>query len=638
MVMQISDYAGMARVAPERSPQQCGPATQSAQQGQQAAQDIVSQLDMLSGFPNEIYYDRQRYTDDLEGSGLFKLSIPEFSEALQLAKEDPEYAAAFFNELGPETTAAFFANYESLINGGDSNLSPFDDRWNISSDEGIALLQDFSAALGNASSVTNGCFDGPAFMRDLVGAPLVVNGNEVPFDPELAAILVGNGDFSPESAAELGAYVLLNDDPPGLEPVDHYPSHREALFTPYSSAPSGANNAWSEALRGVMGNQASSELLNVPGVAERLLDPNLGTSSVSGVPRVNEIPALVGAVLEQPIADLGKDPGDPAAMGAIEAILLGGKEYHGRVNDDAANAMGRLYMNFAPEILNAGEGASAFALARNTELGRYLADSGPLQAGDGSFALTAALGADGTPPINPATTGPDPLRPGERFDDWGEALAYATAQYRNEVEAHGPPTKDAPGGGTYPDINALALEIADIDGEFLTGTYGAEAIVATDIDNANAFRQDVINIITDYAGFAVGLGPVNGNAFSFGATAYNTHMESSILEHFFPTDNAKGVFAEKVPDQLQQLLAPQMLRIVDSSARSGAITLPADLLDPTTGGLRTPEEGADTDAFSESLAEFIRDTPALHEAVDLARAQLEERINALDMGQYRGGG
>lgn len=311
--------------------------------------------------------------------------------------------------------------------------------------------------------------------------------------------------------------------------------------------------------------------------------------------------------------------------------------YYRGGGEPSVEGLGTYKMAFAPEILNAGEGASAFPLARNSELGRFLADSDPLQAGDGSFALTAALGATGSPPLDPEGVSAYPPYPStERFADWNQALAYATAQYRNQVEANGPPMKDAPGGGTYPDINALATEIADIDGEFLTGVYGAEAIKAADIDDANAHQQQVFNVLTDYAGYAVGLGPA-GATLSAGATLYNTHAESAVLEHFFPTDHAQRVFNETVPEHQQQLLAAQAVRIVDSAGQSGAVTLPPSLVDPQTGGLRVPEAGADADRFASDLADFIEATPALHEAVDLARAQLEERTNALDTGQYRGG-
>lgn len=610
--------------------------TGPALEGQQAAEDLRAQLEPLRGFPGTLYYYRGGGEPSVEGLGTYKYVLPDMTAALERAQDDPEFAAAFFNELGPATTADLASNYDALVNGNDNT---FDDRFNISDEAGIALLQDFAAALGSASRAGEGRFDGPAFMRELTGSTLEVGLSDVPFDPELAAILLNEGEYTPEAAAELGAYVLLNDDPPltDYEVQDPVPSHRETMMTAYSGAPHDANGAWPTALRGLMANRASSEVLNLDGVAERLLDPDLQTSSIHGVPRVNEIPALVGALLEQPVADLHANPSDPAAMGAVEALLLGGKHYHGRVNEEGANAFGRLYTAFAPEILNAGEGASAFPLARNSGLGRFLADSDPLQAGDGSFALTAALGATGTPPLDPQAASPDPFLPSTvRFADWNQALAYATAQYRNQVEANGPPMKDAPGGGTYPDLNALATEIADIDGEFLTGVYGAEAIKAADIDDANAHQQQVFNVLTDYAGYAVGLGPA-GATLSGGATLYNTHAEGAILEHFFPTDHAQRVFNETVPEHQQPLLAAQAVRIVDSAGQSGAVTLPPGLVDPQTGGLRVPEAGADADRFAADLADFIEATPALHEAIDLARSQLEERTNALDTGQYRGG-
>lgn len=624
---------------PENPATQCTPASGSGQEGQQAAQEIKQNFEPLRGFPEHVAQP------GTETAGIFQYYSEDVSAALQQARSDPEFAAAFFNELGPEVTANLIASYDAITSSGPMS----NDTYNISDEEGTAMLRDFGVALGAASRSGEGCFDGAGFMAQLTGRT-----EEQPrLDPELAAILLSEGEYTPEAAAELGAHVLLHDDPPGYEPIDQYRPHREALMTPYSGAPSDAIGAWPTALRGLLANGASSEVLAIQAtrgdgsvyspVAERLLDPGLITSSVvhngpagNAPPRVNEIPALAGAILEQPITDLGKNPSDGAAMAAVESLLLAGKHYHGDVNAESANSLGELYVAFAPEILNAGEGASAFPLARNSELGRYLADSGPLQAGDGSFTLTAALGATGTPPLNPDVALPPGMPPTERFTSWSDALAHATAQYRNEVEAHGPPNKDAPGGGTYPDLNALATEVADIDGEFLTGAYGAEAIKASDIDDANAFKQQVFNVISDYVGYAVGLGPA-GATLSAGATLYNTHAESAILEHFFPTDNAQRVFSESVPGHQQQLLAAQAVRIVDSAGQSGAVTLPESLRDPATGGLRVPAAGADAEQFAADLADFIESTPSVHEAVDLARSQLEERTNALDAGQYRGG-
>ena len=316
-------------------------------------------------------------------------------------------------------------------------------------------------------------------------------------------------------------------------------------------------------------------------------------------------------------------------------MLLAGSHYHGRVNADGASALGRMYVAFAPEILNAGEGASAHPLARDSALGRFLADSGPLAAGDGSYAITAALQADSTPPVDPTAAtppGPPGAPPTARFETWQAAVEHATAGYRSQVEAHGPPRH---GDGTGGSLDNLAREIADIDGEYLQGVFGYQAIVAADQDKANQARQGAFNIITDYAGYAVGLGP-QGPLVGAAATVYNTHLEGALLEAMFPTDAAQGTFDGHVPAEQQALLAAQATRIVDSAGRSGAIELPPALRDPASGGLRepAPEEAGQ---FARELAAFIESHPGIHHAVDLARTDLESRVTALDAGQYRGG-
>ncbi len=639
----LNSYA--AQPVPTSAAEQCSPGTPTAQQGQQAAQQIKENLQPLNGFPEHV---PQTGT---EAAGIYRFNHEDVSAALQKAKDDPAYAAAFFAELGPEVTANLVSSFDAITSSGPMA----NDTFYITDEQGAAMLQDFGAALGAASRSGEGCFNGPEFMRELTGR----ESDKPRLDPELAAILLNEGKYTPEAAAELGAHVLLNDDPPGYEPIDQHRPHREGLLTAYAGAPSDANGAWPTALRGLMANGASSEVLAIQSsrtgadgkpetyspVAERLLDPNLMTSSVvpngptgNAPPRVNEIPALVGALLEQPVTDLRSNPGDRAAMSAVESLVLGASHYHGRVNEEAGAPLGRMYMEFAPEILNAGEGAAAFPVARNSELGRFLADSGPLQSGDGSYVITAGLNASGTPPLDPRAAPEMPGYPGtERFDSWKDAIVHATAEYRTEVEAHGPPKKDAPGGGTYPDLNALATEVADIDGEFLQGVYGAQAINAADADSANAAKQQAFNILTDYAGYLVGLGP-QGAVLSGGATLYNTHMEGAWLETLFPTDHAQRVFNDVVPAEQQKLLAAQAARIVDSAGESGAVQLPDSLRDPQTGGLRAPTDEADARQLAQDLAAYIESTPSVHEAVDLARSQLEERANALDAGQYRGGG
>ncbi len=624
-----------ARTEPTATPGQCGPATGSAQEGQQAAAEIKRNFEPLDGFPE---HTAQPGT---ESAAVYRSAHNDVSSVLQRAKDDPEFAAAFFNELGPEATAALIESYDAITSSGPMSNDTFD----ISDEQGAAILRDFGAALGAASRSGNACFDGPAFMRQLTGW----EGGDSQLDTELTAILLNEGDYTPEAAAELGAHVLLNDDPPltDHEAQDPVPPHRQALMTPYSGAPHDAIGAWPTALRGLMANGASSEVLAIQAtrtitddqgreirevyspVAERLLDPNLATSSVvrngphgDAPPRVNEVPALVGALLEQPITDLRNDDDDPAAMSAVESLLLAGAHHHGRVSEDGANALGALYVAFTPEILNAGEtGNSAFPLARDSALGRFLADSGPLEAGQGSYALAAGLLATGTPPIDHDATPTDGWAPPTRHKSWPDAIAQSTARYRADVLASGPLDKN------------VATELGEIDGGYLLGLYGAEAIKATDIDNANAFTQSLINGVTDYAGFVVGLG---GAGWAFGATVLNTHAEPGILEHYFPTDNAKGVFSATVPHEKQALLIAQAESIVNSAGVNRTVELPDHLRDPETNGLRTPEPGADTERFYADLADFIVSTPEIKAAVDEAAKQLEVRTTALEIGHNNG--
>lgn len=550
---------------------------------------------------------------------------------LERAQNDPEFAAGFVEALGADRYASLVRAYDLAgMNDGPGS---------VSSGDASQMLSLLGKTLGAATRAPGSQVDAQ-FVQQVTGRD---GARSSQLDPELAAILVNEGDFTPETAAELGAHVILNDDPPALEPAERYPEHRETLL----QGP-GENNlgAWPTALRGILKNQASSELLAIRGdnpgdatVAARLLDPNLITSShdrspTGGfAPRVNDIPVLVGAVLDTPRANLASNPNDQSAMAAVESLMLATDAANGRVGEWAREPLGDLYMAHAGEILNAGEGASAFPTSRDTPLGRYLADSEPLRSGSGGDLIAAALTAEGPPPYKPQH-GPPGLIPPERYGSWQEAIQAATGQYRSEVNAHGAPRATDATGGDFRDLNALASEIADIDAELVQGQFGANAIRGADVDNANAAKQQAVNIISDYAGAVIGLG---GAWQTVGATYYNTHVESSVLEHFWPTDNAKKVFTETVPAHERQLLAAQAVQIVDAGGRSGAIALPENLRDPATGGLRVPEPGADANRFASDLANFIAGNPAVRQAVDKARSDLEARVTAMDIGQYRGG-
>lgn len=553
---------------------------------------------------------------------------------VERARNDPEFAAGFVEALGAERFASMVRAYDlGATSGGPGS---------VSSGDASQMLSLFGQTLGAATRAPGSRVDA-GFIQQVTGRD---GARGSTLDPELAAILVNEGGYTPETAAELGAHVILNDDPPALEPAENYPDHRQALL----QGP-GENNlgAWPTALRGILKNQAGSELLAIRGsnpadpgqsVAARLLDPNLVTSSHDPgptgqpAPRVNDIPVLVGAVLDTPRGNLASNPDDTAAMAAVESLLLATDAANGRVGEWARAPLGQLYMAHTGEILNAGEGASAFPTARDTPLGRYLADSEPLQAGAGGDLVAAALTAQGTPPYRPDA------RPGlfpaevQRYGSWQDAILDASNRYRNEVSAHGAPQKTDAGGGTYRDLNAVAAEFADINAETIQGQFGANAILAADVDNANAAKQQAVNIISDYAGAAFGLG---GAWQTVGATYYNTHVEASVLEHFWPTDNAKRVFNETVPAHERELVAAQAVQIIDAGARSGAITLPGSLRDPASGGLRVPQPGADSQQFAADLANFVAGNDQVREAVDLARANVEERVNALEIGQYRGG-
>lgn len=543
---------------------------------------------------------------------------------LERARNDPEFAAGFVNAIGADRFASMVRAYDLLSTSGYSGPGA------VNSQEVSEMLSLFGQTLGAATR--SGQVD-TAFVQQVTGRD---GARDSTLDPELAAILLNEGSYTPETAAELAAHVILNDDPPALEPAEHYPEHRATLL---------GEGAWTTALAGVLKSQGASELLAIrgdngePTVAARLLDPNLVTSShdpspTGGTaPRVNEIPALVGAVLDTPRHNLNDNPNDRAAMAAVESLLLATDAANGRVGEWAQAPLGRLYMDFTGEILNAGEGAVAFPAATQSPLGRYLADSGPLEAGSGADLVSAALGAKESPPYRP--DGPPYPAPPASYESWQDAIYAATDRYRGQVQAHGAPERTAADGTRYRDVEALGREIGDIDAELIQGQFGANAIAAADVDSQNAARQQAVNILSDYLGAAVGLG---GAWQTVGATYYNTHVEGALLEQLWPTDNAQRVFSETVPEQTRELIAAQTLQIVDAAARSGAITLPESLRDPATGGLRVPEPGADAQRFASDLADYIAGTPQVKRAVDEARATVEERINALETGSYRGGG
>ncbi|MDH5824972.1 hypothetical protein QFW77_18555 [Luteimonas sp. RD2P54] len=559
----------------------------------------------------------------------------DLTAALEQAGNDPEFAAGFVEALGPERFSRLVAAVDQIPNTQFPGSDPQVTR------DTTELLQSLAVALGAATRSPQGAIDA-AFVREIASHNgFVADGG---LDPELAAILLNGGDYTPQTAAELGAHVFLEGEPPqimdrpeGSLPV---PAHREPLLKPAGHDVGWDNTgAWATALHGILRNQAASEVLAIRGdgphdasVAERLLDPGIKPDSLT------VISPLVGAVLDTPRTNLATNPNDQAAIAAVESLVLASHAHNGRVGDWAQAPLGQLYMTYPGEILNVGEGSAAFP-ASSSPLGERLAGLGAEYSGAGANLMTAALGADGTPPLrlDQPQGAPPFMVPAERYDSWEQAIHAATDHYRAQVQDYGPPRETDVQGAPYIDLEDLADEIADIDAELVQAQFGANAIAATDVDNDHQARQDAVNVISDYIGFGIGLGTGGASRAAF-ATGYNTHVEGALLEALWPTSNASQVFENEVPGFARELVAAQTVQIVEAAARSGAVELPESLRDPDTGGLRTPASDADGAQFAEDLAGFVAGNPALQQAVDQAASNLMARVNALRAGDYRGGG
>ena len=614
MNMPVEHVSGPTR---QVSPEQCD--ADARADGQAAGEDLLELLpvDQKHGEPGETVFAASQFTDDIRGP-------------LERASTDPDFAAGMIETLGPEGYARLVAVADRipLLDGlreGDNSQAATE------------LLSLLGQSLGAATRSPCGSVDAD-FVAQVTRQDGYVTDDSL--DPELAAILLNAGDYTPEAAAQLGAHVFLEGEPPRAHDREDgdlpTPAHRERLLTPAPHNVESDNiGAWATATHGILRNGASAELLAIrdgdgnPVVAERLLDPALADD-----PTVVMSP-LTSAILDTPRQTLATQPRDSAALAAVESLVIATHAHNGRVGEWASQPLANLYMDYTGEILNIGEGRAAFP-ASASPLGERLAALPFELSGTGADVITAALGAGGTPPLRD----PNPAGPfwpsAERYESWQDAVYAATDAYRGQVQDYGPPRDTDVQGTRYVDVDDLATEISDIDAELVQGQFGADAIAATDVDNDHQARQDAVNVITDYIGLGVGFGS-GGAVRSTFATGYNTHAEAPLLEQLWPTDNARRVFQATVPEHARSLVAAQAVQIVEASARSGAVELPDSLRDPETGGLRTPTSDADGEQFARDLAAFIDGNDGLAQAVDGAASGLMERISALETGAYRGG-
>ncbi|ALN83113.1 hypothetical protein LA76x_5011 [Lysobacter antibioticus] len=587
--------------------------------GKNAAEGLLelAPVDIKHGEPGEIEFLLSKFSEDVRAP-------------LERAAQDPEFAAGLIGELGPEGYARLVAATDrtALLDGLNESSH------GKAATEMLSLL---GQALGSATRMPNSPVDA-GFMAKLTENDGFVTDGEL--DPELAAILLNEGNYTSETAAMLAGHVFLEADPPQIydrpEGYIDTPAHRASLLTPADHNVEADNvGAWATASHALLRHGGASEMLSLrdssgnPVVAERLLDPSLtGGTTV--------MPALVGAILDTPRSNLSTNPNDSAALSAVESLVLANHSRHGDVGEWAREPLGRLYMDYPGEILNIGEGRSAFPAAQSP-LGERLANLPADKSGAGADIITAALGADGTPPAR--LDGPrDPMAPGggQRYASWQEAIYAATDHYRGQVQSYGPPRDTDVQGTAYVDVEDLADEVSDINAELVQGQFGAHAIAASDRDDDNAAKQAAINVVTDYVALGLGFGAGGGTRAVF-ANAYNAHAEGPLLNRFFPINGASKVFNATVPEFAQKLVTDQAVQIVNSAALSGSIELPASLLDPATSGLRAPTSGADGAQFAKDLADYIESNDALAEAVDGAAADLMGRVNALSTGAYRGG-
>ena len=590
-------------------PTQTPPESDAYGAGEQAGEELLelAPADIKHGEAGEIEFVLSEFSGDVRAH-------------LERAADDPEFAAGLVETLGPE-------GYSRLVAATDRTALLDGLGGTEKGETATELLSLLGQTLGSATRMPGGPID-----AEFVGRITENDGfkTDDELDPELAAILLNEGDYTPETAAMLAGHVFLESDPPQVyDRPDGYidtPAHRQPLLTPAGhNVEAGNVGAWATATHGLLRNGGASEVLGLrddngePVVAQRLLDPNV----VEG-PTV--MPALIGAILDTPRINLASNPNDSAALAAVESLVLATHDRYGDVGEWASEPLANLYMDHAGAILNIGEKSKAHPAAGQSPLNERLAAL-ELDAGAGASIITAALGADGTPPL--LLGGPrDPMAPGwgERYDSWESAVNDATDRYRAQV-------RDA-GVTENSDLEDMARELADINGELLLGQYGADVIAASNDDDENAAKQDAINVVTDYLG--LGLGFIGPNSATT-ATVLNTHAESALLEAWFPTGTASGVFDRTVASEVPALLVAQKVQVVEAAATSGAVELPESLVDPATGGLRAPTSEADGAQFAEDLDGFIQANPELLAAVDAASGNLIERVNALGTGNYRGG-
>lgn len=593
-------------------------------EGKTAADRLLELVptDIRHGEPGELEFLVAEFSGDVQAS-------------LERAAEDPAYAAGLVEQLGPDGFSRLTATVDR---------TPLLDRLGDDANGQTAteLLSLLGQTLGAATRMPGSPVDAAFVARIAEQDGFVTDGS---LDPELAAILLNEGDYTPDTAAQLGGHVFLEADPPRVyDQPDGYidtSAHRAPLLTPKAHNVEFDNiGAWATATHGILRNQAAAEVVALrdgegnPVVADRLLDPSLtdGQGAIMN--------PLTTAILDTPRHNLATNPTDDAALSAVEALVQATDTRNGDVGEWAREPLAQLYMTYPGEILNTGEGRDAFPAATQSPLGERLARLPVDHAGAGADMITAALGAGGTPPLRRDQVPSDPLMPGtDRYDSWQEAIYAATDGYRGEVQAHGPPDATDVQGTAYVNVEDLAGEIADIDAELIQGQFGADAIRAADLDADNTARQDAFNVATDYLALGLGFG-AGGATRSVFANAYNAHAESPLLDKLWPTDNASRVFQASVPEFAQALVAAQTIQIVEASARSGALALPESLLDPATGGLRAPSSAADGEQFAADVVAFIDDpaNEALAKAIDGAAADLMSRVNALETGAYRGGG
>lgn len=523
----------------------------AAQQGRNDAAELQALLE-------------QADSGDLDEAGLARLE--ELRQTLTANENNPAYAAAYFQQLGPQGAAQLpmlfdlvAQNYDSGPVNGDTYAVDYE-----------AFGRSLSTALGTASRSGELPADFAAQLRDHS-------------EPTTEAIYLSTGTFEPSFVADLSQDVLLYHDPNTASygqafevegrPISDWGQQYWGTSDIYQT-----QSSFDIALAAIDRSGAQNVVLARDGVAERLLDPWFPDGGFA----FDNTEQAVAALLATPGQSLAADPNNANAVAAAVSLVEATVVHKGDISDVSTDAILQLYVDHPGEILNSGEDVAAWNT--DTAFGRALAASTVAGSGSSHFVVAAAMGRESA----------------SDFEQRREAVVQATADYRNEVALAGP--------GDNPD--AWGREIGEIDTDLMQGTGRRAILDGHEQDERNGRIRWVIDKLTDYSGKIPYGQPVTGWA----AKGVNL-VEDYGLDAILPIDNATGA-RDEIPGDIQSQIIATQYTVLDGAVRSGAATdVPPELLaDPNDPGqglrMPDPENPDDVAAFNRQVQDYVSGLPA----------------------------